>query len=97
MITLGFLNTNLSIEEIAEKRELSVDTIITHLEKLQGLKQINHQHLSHLKNQIPENDFEMIALEVNKSEDGKLKPIYDKFEGKYSYDTIKMTRLLLWK
>lgn len=97
LITLEMLKENLSIESIAEKRDLSVDTIINHVEKLQGLKLIDNTYIACLKKMIPETDFDIICSELNKSEEGKLKLIYEKFEGKYSYTTIKIARLFVNK
>ena len=93
--TLEMLNENLSIESIAEKRGLSVGTIMTHLEKLKTLNKIDSSLIENLKDLLPKNDFDVIFSEFKKSEDGKLKPIYDKFEGKYSYTSIKLVRLFV--
>lgn len=95
IITGQMLKDNLSIELIAEKRGLTVDTIINHIEKLHGLEQINNDYIASLKNRLPANDFAVIVTELNKSEDGKLKPIYEKFEGKYSYGDLKLARLFV--
>jgi ATP-dependent DNA helicase PIF1 len=91
--TLEMLKKGLSIESIAEKCGVSIGTIIRHIEKLQDLNQIKHSHLSHLKEGLPKKDFDMILTELENSADGKLKPIYDKFEGKYSYINIQLVRL----
>lgn len=93
--TLKMLQENLSIESIAKKRELAVDTVINHVEKLKGLKLIHHSVIINLKDAIPKNDFELIFAELEKSEDGRLTPIYDKFEGKYAYTCIKIVRLFV--
>jgi len=93
--TLELLKKNISIESIAEKCGFSVDTIINHIEKLRDLKQLDDSYISHLKNEILETDFDIIFSELNKSEDGRLKSIYEKFEGKYSYKDIKIVRFFL--
>jgi ATP-dependent DNA helicase PIF1 len=93
--TLEMLKENLSIESIAAKRELSVVTILSHIEKLKNLKQIDSSLIENLKDSLPKNDFDVILAEFKKSEDGKLKPLYDKFEGKYSYDCLQLVRLFL--
>lgn len=94
LTTLELLNGKLSIAEIAEKRGLTVRTIIGHLEKLQSLKKLDDACLSQLQDMLPKPDFDIIFAELNISEDGKLKPIYDKFDGKYSYASIQLVRLL---
>lgn len=93
--TLEMLKKSLSIELIAAKCELTPGTIIRHIEKLQDLNQVQYTHLSHLKESFPKKDFDLILAELENSEDGKLKPIYDKFQGKYSYVNIQVVRLFL--
>ena len=46
--------------------------------------------MAYLKQTIPETDFDIIGSALKGSEDGRLKPIHEKFEGKYSYTDIKM-------
>jgi ATP-dependent DNA helicase PIF1 len=95
LTTLEMLKENLSIESIAENRGFSVRTILGHLEKLQSLKQIDDPLIEKLKKMISENDFDIIFSEFKKSEDGKLKPIYEKFDGKYSYAHLQLVRLFV--
>jgi uncharacterized protein YpbB len=101
MITLELIKEHLSIQAIAEKRELTVGTIIGHIEKLQSLKKIDDEDytacIDPLRKMIPDTDFNMIFFELLKSEDGKLKSIYEKFEGKYSYADIKIVSLFVDK
>ncbi len=92
-ITLDMLKEKLSIETIAANRGLSVRTIVGHIEKLMGLRQIDNAAIEYLKDAFPKEDFVEIFSEIKKSDDGKLKPIYDKFEGKYSYLNIQLVRL----
>lgn len=95
LITGQMLKEKLPIELIAEKRGITVDTIINHMERLHGTKQFDNAHMVYLKDRLPSNDFEIILSELKKSEDGRLKPIYEKFEGKYSYTDIKLARLFI--
>ncbi|MCX7126023.1 MAG: AAA family ATPase [Gammaproteobacteria bacterium] len=93
--TLAMLKENLSIESIAKKRELTVSTVITHIEKLQGLKLIDNALIGNLKDGIPKKDFDLIFAALEKSEDGSLTSLYNQFEGKYSYASIKIVRLFV--
>ncbi len=95
LMTLKMLKENLSIDLIAKERGISVDTVINHIEKLQRLKQIDNVQMAYLKQTIPETDFDIIGSALKGSEDGRLKPIHEKFEGKYSYTDIKMVRLFI--
>ncbi|HEV2613991.1 MAG TPA: AAA family ATPase [Gammaproteobacteria bacterium] len=95
IVTLEMLKKGSSLELIATTCGVTIATIISHIEKLNNLKQIEHGYLSYLKNSLPQNDFDLIFTELKLSEDGRLKPIYDKFEGKYSYINIRLVRLFL--
>lgn len=95
LTTLAMLNENLSLEAIAAKREYSIGTIINHIEKLKGLKLINVSALKALKNTLPNEDFDILFTALKNSADGKLKPIYDQFEGKYSYENIRLVGLFV--
>ncbi len=93
--TLEMLKKNISIEEIANVRSLTVGTIIAHLERLHSLKELDHACLSLVKNTLPKDDFDLIFSELSLSTDGKLKPIYEKFDGKYSYANIQLVKLFV--
>ncbi|MCD6034791.1 MAG: hypothetical protein K0R63_532 [Rickettsiales bacterium] len=93
--TLTMLKEGRLLESIADERGITVGTVIGHLEKLKGLKQLDDASMSQLQKMLPKYDFECILAEWRASEEGKLQPIYDKFEGKYSYDTIKLVRLFV--
>jgi hypothetical protein len=96
MVTWALLKQKLSLEEIATQRELAVSTIMSHLEKLKGLKVLNNDaDIIHLKNKITDSDFNTIFDELLASEDGKLNAIHEKFSGKYSYEDIKYVRLFV--
>jgi hypothetical protein len=93
--TLSMLKENESIQSVAEKRGLTVGTIISHIEKLKSSKQIDNEIIDNIKNTIAKNDFDVILEALKKSEDGELKSLYDKFEGKYSYTRLRIVRLFL--
>lgn len=95
MITLELLKDGCHLEVIAEKRGLSLGTILRHIEICKGLKLIDKDHLGSLKDQIQKEDFDIILSELEKSADGKLKTIYDKCEGEYSYTCIQIVRLFV--
>lgn len=91
--TLELLEKKLPIDDIAELIGLSVGTVVRHIEKLLSLNMIDLDYLIYLKDLIPKQDFAIIAKEFENSEDGKLKPIYEKFSGKYSYAGIQIVKL----
>lgn len=94
-VTLEMLKENKSIETIAAQRELSISTIFTHIERLKDLHLIDKQHLKQLKCMLVQEDFDMIFAALKRSEDGKLTSIFEQFDGKYTYEDIRMVRLFV--
>jgi ATP-dependent DNA helicase PIF1 len=93
--TLKMLQQKLSLESIAKKTGFLIGTIIRHIEKLQRLEQLDYSDIAHLKNAISEKDFECIFSALSSSEGGRLKPVYEKFEGKYLYKDLKIVSFFL--
>ncbi|HEX7027501.1 MAG TPA: helix-turn-helix domain-containing protein [Gammaproteobacteria bacterium] len=92
-ITLEMLKSGMSLPDIARERGLKTGTILDHIEKLQGLGTL--PDIDHLRITLPENDFKIILDEFRKSEDGKLAPIHQKLNGKYSYEDLRLVRLFV--
>lgn len=95
LTTLEMLKNNHSLESIATERNISMGTVFHHIEKLKSLNMIENNHLNYLKTVLTHEDFDNIFAELNLSDDGRLTPIYDKFEGKYSYELIRLVRLFV--
>ena len=93
MVTLELLKEDLSIESVAKQRGLTLGSIVSHIDKLKGLKLIDSAFMEQLKNTIPKETFDAIFAEFKKSEDGKLTAIYEHFEGAYSYNMLRLVRL----
>ncbi len=93
--TKELLNQGFSLEEVAEKRSLSLGTIISHTEKLLkdgeklelDLSFLNKKDIDDVKKAVGESNFE------------KLSPVRDKLKKKgklLSYDELRRIRLYLW-
>jgi ATP-dependent DNA helicase PIF1 len=96
LVTRTFLKENMSLDSISKKRSLTLGTILHHVEKLKGLKQIEPEEILYLKDSLASDDFNLILFALKRSsEDGKMKPIYEEFEGKYTYTDIQLVRLFL--
>ncbi|MFA6038052.1 MAG: helix-turn-helix domain-containing protein [Legionellales bacterium] len=94
-VTLEMLKNELTIAQIANERDLSLGTILTHIEKLQGLQLINSDHINHLKSRFAQEEFDAIFSALKASADGKLMPVYEQFNGKYTFETIRLVRLFV--
>lgn len=95
LLTLELLKLKHSIASIAAEREISSRTVLSHLEKLKGLQLISDNELGHIRKTIADEDFAAILAELKVSEDGRLTPVYNKFEEKYSYEVIQIVRLFV--
>lgn len=91
--TFSLYSSGLSIEEIAEKRNLNVSTIASHLVKL-----YNDGKAIDFSNYISENEVKQLATAKKQLENpNALKPYYDFFEEKFSYDKIRIGLAILEK
>lgn len=81
----------LSITQIADQQGIKPSTITTHLEKmLAGGEELD---LEYLKASIA--DFEFIQLAFKQIGTEMLRPVFDHLKEKYSYEDLKMVRLLM--
>ena len=88
---LDMLAQNMSLSEIASARNIKLSTAIAHLERLKGKGAL--PAAEQLRAILPEDEFDLIKSEFDRSEDGRLTPIHEKFGGKYDFDTLKIVRL----
>lgn len=96
-VTYEMLREGKTIEQIAEKRDLKVGTIVEHVEKLLAERLLTQDEITHL---IPEDDdgkamhVELLSV-FEKVGTEKLKPVFEATNGRYSYDQIKLVRLFV--
>lgn len=89
--TQEMLATGLTVIDIAEQRELSVDTIIGHIEKLLELKEeVVLEHTLPSKK-----DVDKIKKTFKELDTRKLTPVYEHLKGKSSYQDIRIVRAYL--
>ena len=86
--TLTLYNEKLSIEEIAEKRELSTGTIYSHLADVIEAGILSAADVL----EIDEDDFALIegtAEQLNSKEENALKPLFDELDGEFDYGILR--------
>lgn len=93
--TLTLFKEGKSIQEIAEARSFAPSTIFSHLEKLYMDGRIEKEEIKRLCSPSLLIELSRVQQAINASEDGKLGPIFDRFEGKLSFDDLKIARMLL--
>lgn len=88
MITKALLDEKKTVEVIAEERNLSVDTIIGHIEKL-----LEYKEDIDLTHTLPKaKEYNKIAKTFESLDTRKLTPVYDALGGKVSYQDIRIVR-----
>lgn len=89
--TKELIEKEMTLSEISKERNLSVDTIIGHIEKL-----VEQGEIINLKNIIPKGEKE-IKKSFKKLKTDKLTPVYEDLKGKYSYQDIRVVRCVIKK
>ncbi|OHA42663.1 MAG: hypothetical protein A3G59_00535 [Candidatus Taylorbacteria bacterium RIFCSPLOWO2_12_FULL_47_20] len=93
--TRALLLQKLLPADIAAKREMTVETIVSHLEKLRAEKMVDPvADFAHIKLKDDKNTV-LIRQAIEKVGAERLKPIFDHLGGKIPYETIRLVRLLL--
>ncbi len=92
-ITLELFQQGLTIEEVAQKRDLNVSTIYSHMAMLyEEGKDVPIEHF------ISKKEIEAVAKVIEKTgKVEKLKPIYDALNGKLAYHKIRLALAYLDK
>ncbi|MFA5643293.1 MAG: RecQ family ATP-dependent DNA helicase [Candidatus Paceibacterota bacterium] len=85
------LAKKIPIDRIAENQDLKVATIINHIEKM--VEAGEKLDLEYLKS--PKKKYETIKAAFEKFGGNEMKPVFDHFDGKYSYDEIRLVRVLM--
>ena len=85
--SLDLYKTGLTIEEIAEERNLKAGTVVSHLvEMIEAGEQIEVERL------IPAGHYEAIVYVLQQIGDEALKPLKEALGDEYSYDEIRLVR-----
>jgi len=85
------------VRDIAQARELSEQTIWGHIEKLKQERRISTKDIAHIAPGISDDEMRRIHDVFRSLETTKLTPVFEYFNEKYSFDTLRATRLFLNK
>jgi len=89
--TKELLAKKIPIERIAKNQGFSAGTIVNHIEKMADAGE--KMDLDYLR--LPRDRYAAIEKAFLACGDEKLKPVFEYLEGKYSYDELKLVRVLL--
>ncbi len=90
--TLGVVRDAKSLGEVARARNLTPGTVIKHLEDLQTLGKLSQEDFAHLAPSAQVTQRIRDAFDAVESE--KLAPVYSALDGDYTFEEIRMVRLL---
>ncbi len=93
--TLALWSEGCDIIQISKHRKLSLGTILNHIEKLVERKKILKADLSRFAQREFLSEIKDIQTAFQQSGSGRLSPIFNRFKGKYSYETLRIAKLLL--
>jgi hypothetical protein len=93
--TLALWEQGMNIVDIAAARGLKEKTIFDHIEELVEKGGIKHDELSRLITPELGMGLKFIHKAFIELDTNKLTPVYEEFAGKYSYDDIRLARLLI--
>ena len=93
--TLKLWETGGGIRQIAETRHLSPRTILGHLESLVKIGIINKNDLARIVPLSLKPDLTKIQTVFKNLDTDKLSPVFAHFHGKYSYDELKIARMMM--
>lgn len=92
--TLALIRSGKTVAETAKIRGLTEGTIVAHLEHWRGLGELPLQDISHLAGDLEDATAKIHDAFAELGSD-KLSPVFKKFGGAYSYDQLRLARLLL--
>ncbi|MBI2990378.1 MAG: helix-turn-helix domain-containing protein [Candidatus Magasanikbacteria bacterium] len=93
--TLELWNEGLSVEEIAKARNLKPGTILSHVEILVLKGKIDRTRLENLLTPSISRGLDEIHAAFRECDTDKLSPVFQHFNGAYTYDELRMARMLL--
>lgn len=80
---------------IAKERGMTVGTIVTHFEKLHQMGEMTLDQVAELSPKKVLDSLDAIGDAFQKAKTTSLTPVFKKFKGKYTFDELKLARLLL--
>jgi len=88
--TLQTVRDSKSLKEAAKARGLALSTIVTHLEELAEIGKLTRGDFIHL---VPTDVLDEIHEALAEERSDKLAPVFHALKGRYSFETIRLTRL----
>ncbi len=95
LATLALWKEGKTVEEIAAARKLAPTTIWSHIENLVMQDKISHEEINVHVSEKLKDAFPKIHALLRSSSDGRLAPIFKELDGEFSFNDIRIARMLL--
>lgn len=94
--TLALIIGGRSIVDVAKERSRTVGTIVGHLEEVRALDKLPSDVFDRLRSDVKEIHAVVAPIIVELKTRGRfLRPVFDHFQGKYSYDDLRIIQWLV--
>ena len=94
--TLALIIGGKSIMDVAKERSRTVGTIVGHLEEVRTLDKLPNDVFDRLRNDVRDIHAEVAPIIIELKTRGRfLRPVFDHFQGKYSYDDLRIIQWLV--
>lgn len=80
------------VDEVAQIKDISVATVIEHVHKLALAHKLTKIQIARLIDGIDNDEIKLIEKAFKKNGTEKLTPVFEYFNDKYSFDTLKLVR-----
>jgi len=94
--TLALVRSGKNLADAAETLGLTGGTVLKHLEELRALGRLSSKDVSHLAASL-EHELDQIQDAFRDLGIDKLSPVFSRFGGEFSYDELRIARLLIDK
>ncbi|MDP3963344.1 MAG: helix-turn-helix domain-containing protein [bacterium] len=94
-VTLALFANKHSVAQIAQERGLAISTIFSHLSNLYMAGRIEQKDLERMVSPILQRALPVIHAAFGELGAERLAPIHEKFGGRYSYEDLRLARLLM--
>lgn len=91
--TLELVLQGKSLEAIAKERDLTVVTVLGHIEKLAEARKIEYADIAHLLEEKTIGSLTSIKRTFTEYDTSKLTPVYEHFKGKFPFDQLRLARI----
>ena len=96
-VTYEYFKQNMTIGEIAKVRKISEKTVIGHIEDLAKRGKMKEEELLRVLSDKARADLRLIQKAFKDLKTEMLTPIFEHFQGRYSYDDLRFARRLIKK